>query len=261
VVGQPISEDRLKRCFRGKLAEVKNQLVLEAGSGAGRFTEIFLKYGARIHSFDYSDAVEANAGNIGNHANLSLAQADIRAIPYPKESYDFVVCLGVLQHTPSPEESIEHLWEMVKPGGHLIIDHYRFKLRNVLPPPIGGAEVVYRWLLLLSPKELRLKIVKGIVDFWFPIHWRLRNMKFMQQVLRRLSPVHFYYPLLPLGTRERFLEWAYLDTHDGTTDYFKHHRSVGQIRRILETFGAEDIICDIGGNGVEAICRKPAQRC
>lgn len=110
------SETRLARCLRGNLASLTDKKVLEAGSGAGRFTEVLLKYGAVVDSFDYSNAVEANAKNNGHHANLVLAQADIRKMPFPKASYDYVICLGVLQHTPNPEESIARLWEMVRPG-------------------------------------------------------------------------------------------------------------------------------------------------
>ena len=79
-------------------------MVLEVGSGAGRFTEILLKHGAIVHSIDYSNAVDANAINNGHHENLTLVQADIRRIPFPKAIYDYVVCLGVIQHTPNSEE-------------------------------------------------------------------------------------------------------------------------------------------------------------
>jgi SAM-dependent methyltransferase len=127
---------------------------LEAGSGAGRFTEILLKSGAALDSFVYSAAVDANAINNGAQP-FTLVQADIRAMPFEPNSYDFVVCLGVLQHTPDTEESIAKLWEMVRPGGRLVIDHYRWNLWLRLPPPIGNAEKLYRRVLLGLPPEKR----------------------------------------------------------------------------------------------------------
>jgi 16S rRNA A1518/A1519 N6-dimethyltransferase RsmA/KsgA/DIM1 with predicted DNA glycosylase/AP lyase activity len=48
------------------------EIVLEVGSGAGRFTEIILKTGATLFSCDYSDAVEANFENNGSDSNLPL---------------------------------------------------------------------------------------------------------------------------------------------------------------------------------------------
>jgi SAM-dependent methyltransferase len=250
------SETRLARCLRGNLESLKNKKVLEAGSGAGRFTEILLKYGAVVHSFDYSHAVEANAQNNGHHDNLVLVQADIRKMPFPKMSYDYVVCLGVLQHTPNPEESIRCLWEMVKPGGALVVDHYLWKWRNILPPPIGGAEIMYRQLILRLPNKAKFKFVKALTDFWFPWHWRFKDLLLMQRILRRVSPVHFYYPHYKLRDQQMYYEWALLDTHDGTTAFYNHHRKPNQIRKLLEQIGASDIVVEIGGNGVEAFCRK-----
>ncbi len=51
--GIDVSEARLARCLQGSLAGLKGKLILEAGSGAGRFTEILLKHGAIVHSFDF----------------------------------------------------------------------------------------------------------------------------------------------------------------------------------------------------------------
>lgn len=254
--GLNISESRLARCLRGNLQQLKGKKVLEAGSGAGRFTELLLKYGAIVHSFDYSNAVEANARNNGDHKNLVLVQADIRHIPFPNSSYDYVICLGVLQHTPNPEESIKCLWEMVGQGGALVIDHYLWKLRMVLPPPIGCAETVYRQLVLKLPHKVRFKFIKAVTDFWFPWHWRFRESLIMQRVLRRVSPVHFYYPNIKLRDRQMYYEWALLDTHDGTTDFYKHGRKPNQITKLLEEIGATDIVVEVGGNGVEGFCRK-----
>jgi SAM-dependent methyltransferase len=255
--GTNISESRLDRCLRGNLTKIKDKKVLEAGSGAGRFTEILLKHGAIVHSFDFSNAVEANAKNNGDIENLVLVQADIRKIPFPKSSYDFVVCLGVLQHTPSPEDSIKHLWGTVKPGGALVIDHYPWKWRIILPPPIGEALALYRQINLRLPRKLRFKFVKKLVDFWFPVHWKFRDSSVVQRILRRVSPVLFYYPHLKLRDRQMYYDWALLDTHDGTTDYYKHRRTVSEINLYLKSLGATDILVNSGGNGIEAFCRKP----
>ena len=45
---------------RWKPRDLHGKTVLEARSGAGRFTEILLDAGARVFSFDYSSAGEAN---------------------------------------------------------------------------------------------------------------------------------------------------------------------------------------------------------
>jgi len=40
------------------------------------------------------------------------------------------------------------------------------------------------------------------------------------------------YPQLGLRDKEMYYEWALLDTHDGTTDFYKHHRSVKKIKKL-----------------------------
>ena len=242
--------------MRGHLVNLAGKKVLEAGSGAGRFTEVLLDESAAVDSFDYSHAVEANALNNGHSDQLTLVQADIRCMPFVKEGYDYVICLGVLQHTPSPEESLTYLWEMVRPGGYLVFDHYSWGWGRSLPPPIGSAENVYRPIIKRMPSGVQLKLVKAITDFWFPVHWKFRDYRFVQKLLARLSPVHFYYPTIPLRGREMYYEWALLDTHDGTTDYFKHYRNENQIKAYLEYLDAHDIRVTRGGNGIEAMCRK-----
>lgn len=252
--GHPLSRDRLARCFNGELEKVAGRRVLEAGSGAGRFTEVLLDCGARLDSFDYSSAVEANAANNGSR-QFTLVQADVRAMPFEVAAYDYVVCLGVLQHTPDTEESIAKLWQMVRPGGALVIDHYRWS-RWSLPPPIGGAGVIYRKLFLALPQDKRWPAVKRHVDFWFPLYWRFRHSRWGLRILARLGGINFY-PDLPLGSREAFYEWSLLDTHDATTDHFRRFRTPAAIQRSLERLAAVDIRVWTGGNGVEAFCRKP----
>ena len=254
--GLKISEERLTRCLGFHPSLLKDKLILEAGSGAGRFTEILLKYKSVVHSFDFSTAVEANAIN-NKDENLILVQADIRKIPFQKKFYDFVICLGVLQHTPNPEESIRSLWNMLKPGGKLIIDHYLFKWRTFLPPPFGQALGVYRRIILCMPKSWRYNVVKKLVDFWFPIHWKFRENYLITRILRRLSPVIFHYNSINLKDKDMYYQWSLLDTHDSTTDDYKHLKSKKQIEDCLKSLGAHDISIAEGGNGIEANCIKP----
>lgn len=254
--GLSLSASRLERCLRHPLPELAGKYVLEAGSGAGRFTELLLSHGALVDSFDYSDAVEANAANNAPHPRLALVQADVRKMPFAPATYDLVLCLGVVQHTPNPEETIKCLWSRVRPGGRLVFDHYRAKVRNFLPPPLGAAAIAYRRYFLCLPRERQYDAVKRVFDFWFPMLWRHRHSKAIQFVLSRLTPIVNYYPHFGLRDRAMYYEWMLLDTHDAMTDVYKHRRTGGQIRKLLHALGAIDIQVSYGGNGVEASCTK-----
>jgi SAM-dependent methyltransferase len=168
-----------------------------------------------------------------------------------------VVCLGVIQHTPDPEESIRSLWSMVKPGGYLVIDHYRWKVRNYLPPPLGVGGNLYRHYFLRLPKERQFASVKKVFDFWFPVVWRFRESRALQFLLARFTPIVNYYPHFGLRDRDMYYEWMLLDTHDAMTDVYKHRRTPASIRRTLHQLGACNVVVTPGGNGVEAYCEKP----
>ena len=183
-------------------------------------------------------------------------QADIRFIPFPQKYYDYVFCLGVLQHTPNTEESINNLWKMLKLGGKLYIDHYLFKWRTVLPPPFGQALNLYRFFILLLPQKKRYKVVRRLVNFWFPVHWRFRKNILMQKVLRRVSPVIFHYGQIKLKNKKMYYEWSLLDTHDSTTDKFKNLITKKKLLNIFTKLKAKNIKISYGGNGIELSCEK-----
>src|SRR5687767_8679476 len=100
--------------------------VLEVGSGAGRFSQVFLDHtNGNLYSVDYSDAVSANYRNNGHHGErFKLFQASIYEMPFPDNSFDKVFCFGVLQHTPDFKQSVKCLIDKVKPGGEVVVDFY-----------------------------------------------------------------------------------------------------------------------------------------
>jgi 2-polyprenyl-3-methyl-5-hydroxy-6-metoxy-1,4-benzoquinol methylase len=105
--GTSISRDRARRCIGEDLwAEFAGKQVLECGCGAGRFTETLLDRGAYGTLLDLSDAVEANEENFPQNATHRIAQADIQNLPFAPQQFDVVFCLGVIQYTPCPEETI-----------------------------------------------------------------------------------------------------------------------------------------------------------
>jgi len=250
-VGSPVTKIRMERCLGYSIENISGKNLLEVGCGAGRFTEILVNNKANVHAVDLSVAVEANLENIGKQDNYKIAQASVYEIPYTDNSFDIVFCLGVIQHTPDPEKTIEALWSKVKPGGMLVIDHYRWRIGyySTLSP-------LYRsWLKNLKP-EKSIKIVDEIVLFFFPLHWKFRNNKMLQWLLHRVSPlIHFIY-VFPDKDYNFHLEICKLDTYDSLTDYYKHLRTPAQIKNTLESLDAKNIWINEGGNGVEARCWK-----
>ncbi|MFN8299353.1 MAG: class I SAM-dependent methyltransferase [Chitinophagales bacterium] len=251
--GTKISQERLERCLGCKIEDLRGKDILEVGAGAGRFTELLVKGGGNTHSIDLSAAVEVNKENIGNAANYSIAQASVYELPFAPQSFDIVMCLGVIQHTPSSEKTIEALWNMVKPGGLLVIDHYIWRINYYFNPAS-----YWRLVLKEMKPETSKKIVDGLTNTFFPLHWSFRNMPALDWFVKRVSPVMTYMKLHPELSREEHYEWARLDSYDSLTDYYKHLRTPEQIKAELEKLGGKNIWINKGGNGVEARATKQA---
>jgi 2-polyprenyl-3-methyl-5-hydroxy-6-metoxy-1,4-benzoquinol methylase len=253
------SRDRLRRCIGEALWQRLQQPVplqiLEAGCGAGRFTEVLLATpAAAVTSTDLSSAVEPNQANCPQSPRHRIAQCDINQLPFLPGQFDVVMCLGVIQHTRDPERTIADLYRQVKPGGWLVIDHYRHALSTYTKVTAALIRPVLR---RLSPQQ-GVAATKALTRWFFPLHRAVRRYKPLQMMLSRVSPILTYFHVLPQLSDELQYEWSELDTHDSLTDWYKRLRSRGSIRRTLQSLGAQELWVERGGNGIEARCRRPA---
>ena len=119
--GIPASEQRFFS-QTGWPRDMRGELILEVGSGSGRFTEQAAKTGATVVSLDYSYAVDANYASNGARDNVLIVQADVFAMPFRPQTFDRLFCFGMLQHTPSPSRAFAALPKFLKPGGALCAD-------------------------------------------------------------------------------------------------------------------------------------------
>ena len=244
------SKNRLEIALGQPLETIKGLKILEAGSGAGRFTEVLLNYGAQVYSFDISDAVEANYRNNMPHQNLTLFQGDIMDIHFQDGFFDISLCLGVLQHTPDTIESIKELTRVLKKGGKLVIDHYKFHLGHYLSLYLLYWSCIKR----LNPKK-QLKVTEFLTKIFFPIHWYFKDNSLAQFLLRRISPISFYYGILDLSKQQHY-EFSRLDTHDKNTDHYKRHQTEWGLNRIIAEFNFQTYEINHRGNGLECIAIK-----
>ncbi|HEV8693289.1 MAG TPA: methyltransferase domain-containing protein [Lysobacter sp.] len=238
--GLPISHDRLWTAIGGK-ADLHGQRVLEAGSGAGRFTEVLAASGADLVTFDYSSAVDANARNQAPNPRLHFFQGDIFNIPLAESSFDKVVCLGVVQHTPDPQAAFCSLSKYVRPGGQLVIDAYTRNFAALL-----------QWKYLLRPitrrmrKETLYRVIEAITPPLVPVAKLLRRVA--GRLGARLVPI-VEYSHLGLSP-ELNVQWAILDTFDMYSPAHDHPQSLDTVTRWFKDAGFEDIHVRPGLNGV-----------
>jgi SAM-dependent methyltransferase len=222
--------------------DLSGKNILEAGSGAGRFSEVVLKYtAANLYSFDYSNAVEANFDN--NHhfgQKLRIFQASIYEIPFDNYQFDKVFCFGVLQHTPDFRKSINCLCNMVKIGGELVVDFY----------PIKGwhtkicAKYLLRPYVKNMPNENLLKLIENNID------WMIRLSKFLVKnklgFLTRFIPIVDIYNTLPVDqlNEDELREYCILDTFDMFSPMFDNPQKISKVKEWIEEFGLNVTFAD-----------------
>jgi len=100
--------------------DLAGKLVLDVGCGMGRFADIATRWGAFVVGVDLSRAAEVAAQNLKDREAVFF-QADVFALPFAPESFDYIYSIGVLHHTPDCERAFKVLPALLKPGGTIAI--------------------------------------------------------------------------------------------------------------------------------------------
>ena len=245
-----MSEDRLRTALPMPIESIKGLKIIEAGSGAGRFTEVLLKYGAIVYSFDLSNAVSANYANNMPHKNLTIFQGDIEDIPFNDNFFDISICLGVMQHTRDFSKSLKEISRVTKVGGIISFDHYKTHIGHYT-----SLYLIYWMIIKRIPKKFQLRLTNYLTKIFFPIHWAFREYPLIQYLLRRISPISFYYGMFDLN-KEQHYELSKLDTHDKNTDHYKRMVTKKKLNNIVKKFNFKEFTIFQGGTGLQCIIKK-----
>lgn len=232
VDGRDINSLRLFTETNWKETDLVNINILEAGSGAGKFSKVILEETkANLYSFDSSSAVDSNKNNnkLFFNKRLFLTQADIENIPYENDVFDKVICIGVLQHTKNFFASLDFLINKIKPGGEIVIDFY----------PINGfwtklsAKYILRPILKRFSNKFLLKIIEITANFFIFLYWLFTQLGF--NFMTRFLPICDIKNTLPNNLSKKSLrEWVILDTFDMFSPEYDNPQKIIHVRKYLE---------------------------
>ncbi len=233
--GHPISAERFWKSTGWTPAQLEGKRVLDVGCGAGRFTEVALAAGAHVVALDYSSAVDACAANHAASDRLTVVQGDIYKLPVAPGTFDFVYCLGVLQHTPDVRRSFASLRVPLKVGGRLAVDVYGKSILTLLTGKY--------WVRPLTSKVEREKLfglVQKYVPVFLPVSVAVGRVPMIGRKLRSIVPISNYDGILPLSKTQQ-VEWSILDTFDMLSPAYDQPQSEATLQRWFEEEGYREI--------------------
>ncbi|MFN8922803.1 MAG: class I SAM-dependent methyltransferase [Sphingobacteriia bacterium] len=106
-----------------------DSVVLDLGCGSGRWSRYLAPHVRFIEAIDPSKAVISATQLNKDLPNVRVTQAGIDYIPFSDESFDFIMCLGVLHHVPDTAEALKKAARKLKKNGHFLLYIY-YKLEN-----------------------------------------------------------------------------------------------------------------------------------
>jgi len=198
---------------------LEGKLVLDAGVGAGRFTDVMSRWGAEVVGIDLSYAVEASHANFADRPNVLVAQADIGKPPFQHEVFDYIVSIGVLHHTPDTRRYFEALLPFLAPGGEIAIWVY----------PREG-EYVTRSHWIPFTRRIPKKMFYQWCRWYVPWMKRRKDKAFVTACQR----------MFPISTQELGLENDILDTFDAYSPYYHWIHSLDEVVGWYEANGLTD---------------------
>jgi SAM-dependent methyltransferase len=191
---------------------------------------------------DLSAAAEVAARNLRDREFVAL-QADVFAMPFALERFDFIYSIGVLHHTPDCERAVKALPPYLKPGGTLAVwlysgynKWYRF------------SDIYRKVTTRLSPQALHsfLKLAVPVIN---GVDSGLRALPIvgrpMSGMVRHVFPVN----------RSPQRSWRVLDTFDWYSPKYQSKHTYEQVFGWFEDCGMEDL--RVGRTPIAVRGRKP----
>jgi 2-polyprenyl-6-hydroxyphenyl methylase / 3-demethylubiquinone-9 3-methyltransferase len=129
-------------------SSLQGKRVLDVGCGGGLLSEAMAKSGATVTGIDLGTTTIEVAGLHALESGVSVAYRRESAEEHALSNagaYDVVTCMEMLEHVPEPQNVMQALHTLVKPGGDVFVSTINRNLKAYLLA-IVGAEYVLRLL-------------------------------------------------------------------------------------------------------------------
>jgi len=171
--------------------DMTGENILEIGPGTGNCTEHLVKTGANVVCIDMSNAIDTLPEELLIQPNINIIQADMNTPVIEQEYFDRIWLFQVLQHTPSPVETLRVIRDFLKPGGELAFTSY-----------YGQYNPWYYRFTKRIDDEIAWKLIAFLVPKLAPVKYCIQkaNITLLSNVLTKamhpIDPRNIYYTTL-----------------------------------------------------------------
>ena len=149
-IGQLVAAEQA-RVLANMIGRIHERSVLDVGTGAGRAALMLARGGARVTAIDASEQMldEARKRAAEQLVKVNFLRGDAHHLDFKDRSFDAVVCLRVLMHTPDWRQSLA---ELCRVADRLVIFDYPSAMSAALAQSVvrrmfsavGGRTEAYR---------------------------------------------------------------------------------------------------------------------
>ena len=148
----------------------KETYALDIGCGTGRWTKYLASKAGFIEAIDPSEAIFAADKLLSQVQNVRLTKASIDTIPFPDETFDFAMSVGVLHHVPDTKKALIDCVKKVKGGGYFYVYlYYNLDSRGFAMKALFKFTNVIRNVISRMPSKIKVAVCDIIsLVIYFP---------------------------------------------------------------------------------------------
>lgn len=229
----------------------KSTYVLDIGCGTGRWTKYLASKAGFIEAIDPSNAIFAADKLLSNVENVRLSKASIDTLPFPDQTFDFAMSVGVLHHIPNTQQALIDCVKKVKKGGYFYVYlYYNLDRRRFIFKTLFLFVDFVRNIISRLPSKFKRFICDIIaVIVYLPLIWLARFFNFLH--LKKLADK---IPLSAYKNKSFFI--IRNDALDRFGTRLEQRFSKVKIEEMMKNSGLTDICVSTGVPYYHAIGRK-----
>lgn len=174
----------------------QDSVVLDLGCGSGRWTKYLAHKVKLVEAIDPSLAVLSAEKLNEDEINVRITQSGVSNIPFEDNTFDFIVCLGVLHHIPNTEQALIDTVKKLKKGGTILLYlYYSLENRTILYKYLFKVSTFFRKIVSRQPKGFKKLICDIIaVSVYMPLIFTTRflNFIFPKNSFSKKIPLSYY---------------------------------------------------------------------